>query len=152
MNWKQANLHHSILLSSLLFAPISWASAIKMDVYIPQNMEVYVPSGRKVSEFNVHKIDGLRQKEAEISALLPSDPVLAQARLGLFVESGEYKKYAQDLMNGWNSINSAVNSGIKKIPAIIINDKFVAYGVDPKEALQAYDNYIIKHGAQWKES
>lgn len=148
MNLKLANLHHSIIIASLLFAQTSWANAIKIDVYIPQNMEVYVPSGRKVSEFNVHKIDGLRQKEAEISALLPSDPVLAQARLGLFVESGEYKKYAQDLMNGWNSINSAVNSGIQKIPAIIINDKFVAYGVNPKEALQAYDNYIIKHGAQ----
>ncbi|OEE35296.1 hypothetical protein A1QO_00625 [Vibrio genomosp. F10 str. ZF-129] len=123
-------------------------ASIKMDVYIDSNTEVFVPMSRKISAFNVHKVDALKINEERISKLLPKDPKLAQERIASFVESGEYKQYAQDLIDSWSSISSVVGRGIKKVPAVVINDKYVVYGMSPQKALIYYDAHIIKYGSQ----
>ncbi|MCG9576701.1 DUF1525 domain-containing protein [Vibrio tubiashii] len=132
----------SVAISSL---PV-FAHSIKMDVYIPTGVEVYAPMGRKLNAFNVHYVDGLKKQEEKVSQLLPKDPKAAEERLTSFIQSGEYKEYAQGLVDGWHTVNAVVNSGIKKVPAVVIDDHFVAYGVSPLEALKYYDAYIVKYG------
>ncbi len=138
----------AVVVASLSVAPFGAAKALKMDVYTTQDAEVYAPMGRKLSAFNVHYIDGLKNKESQITEMLPKDPELAQQRLREFVDSGEYKMHAQELANGWMTISAVANNGIEKIPAIVINDRFIAYGVTPKVALKHYDAYILKYGSK----
>lgn len=138
----------SILVAALILSVTGIASAkdLKLDVYVASDTKFFVPYGKKITEFNVHHVDGLKKTEGQISAMLPNDPEQARARIQQFTNSGEYKAYAKSLVDGWGVINAVTSIGVMKVPAIVINDKFVAYGVTPDVAIKHYEAYIIKNG------
>ncbi|WP_063664923.1 DUF1525 domain-containing protein [Aliivibrio fischeri] len=124
-------------------------SPLKMDVFIETGAEknVFAPTGRKVSEFNVYRVDTLKIVEENMSKGLSADPSEAKEQVLAMMNSDKFRnQYSIDMMEGWSTINKVVRLGIEKVPAVVINDKYVVYGVSPKEAVTIYDQYIIRYG------
>ncbi|RBH52417.1 MULTISPECIES: TIGR03757 family integrating conjugative element protein [Pseudomonas] len=71
-------------------------------------------------------LDRLDQLEAELSSLLPDDPAQAQAlfRESLTAEAAaEISQAHQDVVDAWSL-------GVTKIPAVVVDQRYVVYG-DP---------------------
>lgn len=141
-------LRIALMAGGLALSTSALGSALKLDVYITSDMEVYAPTMKKLSAFNVHVVDGLAKQEKMMSATLPKDPQQAELRVKEFIESGELEQQAHDIIGAWTTINSVVSRGIEKVPAVVINDKYVVYGMNPTKAIRAYENYLIKHGTK----
>lgn len=126
-------------------------SALKIDVFIQTSDEqnIYVPMNRRVSEFNVYRVDALKIVEEKMSQGLSATPSEAKEQALEMMNSEKFRnEYSIDMMEGWSVINKVVRLGVKKVPAVVINNKYIAYGVTPKEAVTIYDNHIIRYGNQ----
>lgn len=136
---------HKLLVLSLCLSFDAFAS-VSLDVYVKAGDEVYAPMNRRISKFNVYEVDLLSTTEKKMSEQLSKDPNVAREQARDFIESGRYQEYAQDIMDGWSAIQRVARYRIDKVPAIVINDRFVVYGMSPSDALRAYDSYILQNG------
>lgn len=119
---------------------------LKIDVFVAGSGELYAPMGRKISEFNVHRVESLKFAEDAIANKLPKDPKKAAGALKALMQKNEYQLLIQDVVEGWSTINKVLAMGINKVPAVVIDDRYVAYGVTPAQAIKHYDAHVLRYG------
>lgn len=73
-------------------------------------------------------LDSQQQLEAELSSALPSDPYQAAAiaKKRLNIPSG--KRLQSDLAKAQQALTDAWSMGIEKIPAVVVDRRYVVYG------------------------
>ena len=136
------------LLVAFISAAVATAAAVSQPVG-PATIEVFATGDQWRGDLNpvpadaqldirIHLIDGIRQLEANLSRNLPADSRAAEKevlrRLQALDEdrSNRVKASAEALLR-------AIELGVDRYPAIVIDGKFVAYGTtDLTEAMGAY--------------
>lgn len=131
------------------------ASASAEDIYsirifqndaIQVRQDVRLPLGIPVI---AHNLDAKEHSERKLTTLVKSKFEAVPKKSGV---KETYISAFSDIQNGpqWNAIyqeivasaepeEKAVRYGIKKIPAIVINDKYILYGIHSlKEAIRVY--------------
>ncbi|SDH81677.1 integrating conjugative element protein, PFL_4709 family [Vibrio xiamenensis] len=136
----------SVFLLSISTAASVSAGGLKLDVFVDSSTDYIVPANRSIKAFNVHRVDQLSMTEKSISSQLPDNEAEAKTFLEDFVQSGGIDQHIVGVMDGYASINKAVRLGISKVPAIVINDRYVAYGMGPEKAIQFYEQYVSRYG------
>lgn len=123
----------SVLFLVTVAAAADWPDRI--DVFVRDGMDVDTPvSGVAVT---VHEIGALERWEDELSANLSRDPDTArrQATERLAALTGENKRR---LAAAWQGLLEAQRWGIRRVPAIVINDgEAVVYGTTDVSAAVA---------------
>ncbi|MCG8612243.1 MAG: DUF1525 domain-containing protein [Pseudomonadales bacterium] len=147
------NIFYLLVVSVFLFC--STASAREVySIRVFQNDAVQVQNDARLSPgvlILVHNMDAKEHSEKKLTKLVKSR-VTASTKKASPIDA--YMTAFNDIQNGpqWSSIyqeivastepeEKAVRYGIKKLPAVLFNDKSIVYGVySLKEAIQIYEN------------
>lgn len=136
-----------LLISGLLLAasaaPAAADAIFAVDVFTIDNLTYDLERARLSKLVSapivVQRIDLISQFETEMSANLPpnEDEALkvATARLAKHSNAEIQSLYSQ----GLNSIQLAREIGVKKVPAVVFNRKWIVYGLDPLRAYQIFE-------------
>ncbi|WP_449121529.1 TIGR03757 family integrating conjugative element protein [Pseudomonas viridiflava] len=88
-----------------------------------QNHLVQVPSGARLI-----LLDDSERLEAKLSEGLPADPQRAAAIMQRRLRSSDAQRLQQDLVAAQQSLVDAWTLGVTKIPAVVVDRKYVVYG------------------------
>lgn len=136
-----------LLISGLLLAasaaPAAADAIFAVDVFTIDNLTYDLERARLSKLVSapivVQRIDLISQFETEMSANLPpnEDEALkvATERLAKHSNAEIQSLYSQ----GLNSIQLAREIGVKKVPAVVFNRKWIVYGLDPLRAYQIFE-------------
>lgn len=124
-------------LAGLLYILAANASAAVIQVFTDREHPVEAAKGIRVVE-----LDAPASLEAGLSFRLPSDPsraaAIARARLNTPLQRRLEVAY-QGIVYAWSL-------GIEKIPAVVVDCKYVVYGVsDVARSVSIIDHYRRKH-------
>ncbi|MEQ4221322.1 MULTISPECIES: TIGR03757 family integrating conjugative element protein [Pseudomonas syringae group] len=92
-------------------------------VITDQNHLVQVPSGARLI-----LLDDSERLEAKLSEGLPADPQRAAAIMQRRLRSSDAQRLQQDLVAAQQSLVDAWTLGVTKIPAVVVDRKYVVYG------------------------
>ena len=73
-------------------------------------------------------LDQQHHLETELSRALPSDPQQAAAIIQNRLNSPSGKRLQSDLAKAQQALTDAWNMGIEKIPAVVVDRRYVVYG------------------------
>lgn len=89
--------------------------------------------------YPVFYLDGPTQIEAKLSEGLSNDPVEAKQQALKRIQDSQMQ---QALINAYQGVNKAWQLGITKLPAVVVNERYVVYGVsDVNQAMQLVKEY-----------
>ena len=134
------------MLLALMLPAGAWSQSVDMpsvEVFASSEQEVLVPAdapSRRV-RVEVYQLDGLHQLETRLSAQLPNDSVAAQ-RVAL-QRIGQLDHHDTDtLRSGAVGLAKALQYGLDRYPATVINATVVVYGTtDIELALSRYRSW-----------
>lgn len=87
----------------------------------------------------VFYLDGPTQIEAKLSEGLSNDPVEAKQQALKRIQDTQMQ---QALINAYQGINKAWQLGVTKLPAVVVNGRYVVYGMsDVNQAIQLVKEY-----------
>lgn len=116
------------------------ASAASVQVFTDRDHPVQAPTGIRVVE-----LDAASSLEAELSFPLPPDPTRAAAIARARLNAGG-ASLQRRLAVAYQSVVYAWSLGIEKIPAVVVDRRYVVYGVsDVARAVSIIDRYRRKH-------
>jgi len=120
-----------------------WTSNAAADVWVITDSHHPVTGSASVQR--VIQLDAAQQIEAELSAHLPTDPqqatVLVQQRLN---QGGQALQ--QRLHDAYQGVTDSWGLGIARIPAVVVNQRYVVYGEpDVDKALARIAQYRKEH-------
>ena len=124
---------------------LCWHAAHASDdvrVYTDDRHPVLVPAGLAAQ---VVKLDEAQRLQTALSANLPADQAQAAAivRQRLSQSGASWQARMQQAYQG---VADAWAMGIKKVPAVVVNRRYVVYGeADVNKALQRIDQYRRAH-------
>jgi integrating conjugative element protein (TIGR03757 family) len=122
----------TILLAASLLAAPAFAAGARIEVFTVSSLPVSAPAGMPV-----YRIDRLRGIEAELSAGLPRDPQqaarIAQARIRARGDELE-----RDALAAGTGAGLALHYGLDRVPAIVIDGRYVVFGERSVEAALAH--------------
>jgi len=140
-------LWHQLLLL-MLFGPL--ATSVPAEAVSPIRMEIFATSDTSIPEpwpgisLTVYRIDGLRTLETQLSVELSADPGTASAEAAQRFRRLE----ADDLRPAEEAARGLVRAlelGIDRYPAIVIEDQVILYGLrDPETALDRYRTWRVE--------
>src|SRR5690554_4235339 len=103
---------------------------------------VNVPSGVAVIE-----LDAPGRLDAELSQDLPADPDVAAAMMRERMATPKWQETADRYADSYLGLARAWQLGVKKVPAVVINGRYVIYGQpDVVEALREAEQIVGKEG------
>lgn len=123
---------------------VAWAGDSTVEVFTTAGLDPSdLPSFSTAAgvEIRVYRIDAIRQLEADLSRNLPVDARAAERevlRRLRFLDAAR----KNDIQTSAEALLRAQELGIDRYPAIVVDGKFVAYGItDLESALAAYRLY-----------
>lgn len=85
-------------------------------------------------------LDEQRRLEADLTSRLPSEQTLAAATIQAYLASPEGTCFQQELTQAQQGITDAWSVGVEKIPAVVVDRRYVVYGVaDVAKAIALVD-------------
>ncbi|PCF93518.1 TIGR03757 family integrating conjugative element protein [Vreelandella nigrificans] len=103
---------------------------------------VNVPSGVAVIE-----LDAPGRLDAELSQDLPADPEVAEAMMREHMATSEWQETADRYADSYLGLARAWQLGVEKVPAVVIDDRYVIYGQpDVAEALREAEQIVGQEG------
>lgn len=109
-----------VFLPALLPASVLAGTVLFTDSqHLPANLPPGVP---------VVLLDGPDRLQAEIFGELPADPQQASARVRQVMASPAWQQKQQQLSDSYHQVVRAWELGIKKVPAVVFDDRDVVYG------------------------
>ena len=120
----------------------AFASDLDVRVYTDDRHPVAIQPGITVK---VTKLDEAQRLLSDLSANLPTDPsqAAAMARQRLAHGGANWQSRMQQASQG---VADAWSLGIAKVPAVVVNGRYVVYGeTDVGKALQLIDQYRKAH-------
>lgn len=120
----------------------------------PKKIEVfYDHSAGNVSEIEVsgielvyYQLDKPTGLQGEISKKLPTNLDDAAAFMSQYASSDEGKKQIQAIVDGYQGIGRAYGLGVTKLPATVIDERYVVYGTtDVNQVLRIYQKQSAAH-------
>lgn len=130
------------LLAACLLASPALAAGPRIEVFTVARLPVSAPAG-----VPVYHIDRLRSIEAELSAGLPADPQqaasIAQARI-----RARGDELQRDALAAGTGAGLALHYGIDRVPAIVIDGRYVLFGERSVEAALERWRQATQQGAQ----
>ena len=118
---KNSHLRCQYLLLSLLMPP---ATALAEAL-------VYTDKAHPVTaatDAHIVLLDQQQHLETELSRALPSDPQQAAAIIQNRLNSPSGKRLQSDIGKAQQALTDAWNMGIEKIPAVVVDRRYVVYG------------------------
>ncbi|SHN14333.1 integrating conjugative element protein, PFL_4709 family [Pseudomonas asturiensis] len=73
-------------------------------------------------------LDDSERLETKLSEGLPADPLKATAAIQQRLRTADAQRLQQDLVTAQQNLVDAWSTGITKIPAVVVDRKFVVYG------------------------
>ena len=138
---------------TLLFVLSQVTQAEKWAEMAPTRIEIFTTADQPITAMDtvvqqypdivlrVHKLDAIKQTEDKLSEGLPADPHKAE-RLVLMRLQQLGKTTLSELEHSALSLAKAVQFGVEKYPAIVIDGEFVIYGLtDLAVALTHYRHW-----------
>ena len=138
---------------TLLFVLSQVTQAEKWAEMAPTRIEIFATADQPISAMDTvvqqypdvvlraHKLDAIKQTEDKLSEGLPADPLKAE-RLVLMRLQQLGKTTHGELEHSATSLAKAVQYGVEKYPAIVIDGQFVIYGLtDLAVALTHYQHW-----------
>lgn len=111
--------------------------------FIHAETVVYTTKSHEPTNLNGEKVVYIDQPDTllnEMFGALSSDPNQAQAQAIATIQSPYFQQKQQVLSQAFDGVITANNLGLKKVPAIVFNDKYVVYGTaDLKQAQAIYE-------------
>ena len=137
---------------NLAFLPCGWLAAGQLCVLAANssagNLQVFTDGGHPIEAppgTRVVEIDAPISLEVELSARLPADSGRAAAIARTRLRAGGaalQKRFA----TAYQGVVYAWSLGIKKIPAVVVDRRYVVYGVpDATQAVSIIDRYRREH-------
>lgn len=111
-----------------------------VEVFANSAMNVSTPTTEAPYVIKVYRVDGLALIEAALNKGVPSNEAQAQAYFA--AQQDEIKKrYAAQAANAANGITRALYYKVDRIPAVVINQRTVVYGVtNVEQAVALYQD------------
>lgn len=117
-------------------AAMAHAAAADVRVFTDRHHAVEAPSGVYVVE-----LDAPARIEAELAANLPADPAQAAAIVRQRLQDGG-TPLQRRLANAYQGLTDALSLGVTKIPAVVVDRRYVVYGeTDVPRALARIEEY-----------
>ncbi|CDL84499.1 TIGR03757 family integrating conjugative element protein [Xenorhabdus cabanillasii] len=79
-------------------------------------------------EAQVIWLDAPEQQQRQIFARLPADPQQAATQARTILQSPQWRGQEQQLINAYRAVVHARQSGVRKYPAVVFDDRDVVYG------------------------
>lgn len=99
-----------------------------VEVFANSAMNVVTPTADAPYMVKVYRVDGLAQIEAALNRGIPNNEAQAQAYFEA-QQADIKKRYAAQAANAANGITRALHYKVDRIPAVVINQRSVVYGV-----------------------
>lgn len=80
------------------------------------------------AEHRVIVLDEQQRLEAHLTSRLPSDPTRAAATIQAYLASPEGTRLQHELIQAQQGITDAWSLGVVKIPAVVVDRRYVVYG------------------------
>lgn len=94
--------------------------------------------GYKVTAYQLDKSEAIK---AELNAKMPVNIDDAAAFMRNYSDSAEGRRVVQSIVDGYQGVGKAFSMGVKQLPAVVIDERYVVYGtVDIGVALDLYEN------------
>lgn len=85
------------------------------------------PTNSDASVYVIY-LDGPDQLQAQIFGELPSDPALAERQAKMVLQSPQWQAQEEQLAMVYRAVVRAWELGVKKVPAVVFDDRDVVYG------------------------
>lgn len=73
-------------------------------------------------------LDEQQRLEAHLTSRLPSDPTKAASTIQIYLASREGTRFQHELTQAQQGITDAWSLGVEKIPAVVVDRRYVVYG------------------------
>ena len=114
--------------------------------YADDAQEKRVIEGVDISYYSLGKSQSIQNS---ISLKLPTDLNSAASFMSSYSNSEEGKENIQQIVEGYQGVGKALSLGVKELPAVVIDERFVVYGTtDVLEALDYWRVYMAKMEAK----
>lgn len=145
MQFRAHTLLIALIVAATAFSPVyaeAPAERLRLDVFTTEDRPV-----RGVAEFlerhpgatlHVHRVDQIERLEAELSVNLSANPDKAQ-RQALERLHGLSKERQDELQQTARGLALALQLGIERVPAIVIDQQRVIYGMTDLAAALQHD-------------
>jgi integrating conjugative element protein (TIGR03757 family) len=80
------------------------------------------------AEYRVIVLDEQQRLEAHLTSRLPSDPTRAAVTIQAYLASPEGARFQHELTQAQQGITDAWSLGVEKIPAVVVDRRYVVYG------------------------
>lgn len=110
---------------SLPFAALFIVATVQAETWVITDQEhpVVAPVGVRVI-----RLDEQQRLEEQLSRSLPPDPRQAAAAAQRFMATAEGARLQADLAKAQQRTADAWSTGVEKIPAVVVDRKYVVYG------------------------
>lgn len=113
-------LRHFLLLPALLPVSVLAGTVVYTDSqHLPENLSPYVV---------VVLLDEPERLQAKVFGQLPADPELAAMQARQVMSSPQWQQKQQQLVTAYRQVVHARELGIRKVPAVVFDDRDVVYG------------------------
>jgi hypothetical protein len=121
-------------------------SAIHLEIFTDDDLTL-----PNIPDVNIvaHNMNAIAREQDKISRRFTGNTVEeAQKKAEAWVRSPEYSEYAAQRERIFLPLRRAAKFQIAKIPAVLINEQFIVYGIsDPRTALDDYHRYLLTRSA-----
>ncbi len=122
-------------LASMAFTFLSATAHAETWVITDQAHPVSVPTGVRII-----RLDDQRRLEELLSQQLPNDQRQAEVTIQRYLASPAGKRLQSDLVQAQQGITDAWSVGVEKIPAVVVDRRYVVYGeADVAKAIAQID-------------
>lgn len=122
-------LRDFILLPALLPVSVLASTVVYTDSqHLPENLSLDVV---------VVLLDEPERLQAKVFGQLPADPELAAMQAGQVMSSPQWQQKQQQLATAYRQVVHARELGIRKVPAVVFDDRDVVYGTTDVARAQA---------------
>lgn len=122
-------------LASMAFTFLSATAHAETWVITDQAHPVSVPTGVRII-----RLDDQQRLEELLSRQLPNDQRQAEATIQRYLATPAGKRLQSDLVQAQQGITDAWSVGVEKIPAVVVDRRYVVYGeADVAKAIAQID-------------
>jgi integrating conjugative element protein (TIGR03757 family) len=80
------------------------------------------------ANYRVISLDETQRLEKHLTSILPSDQTLAASTIQAYLASPEGTRFQLELTHAQQGITDAWSLGVEKIPAVVVDRRYVVYG------------------------
>ena len=126
----------------VLVAKSAYAKQTKVEVFYDSSSFVHKKELSGISS-SYYQLDKPTHLQREMSKHLPNNLNDAASYMSKYANSIEGKKQIQAIVDGYQGVGRAYSLGVKKLPAIVIDERFVVYGTtDISLAVNAWNKRL----------